>query len=183
MRIGRWLALALVFQSGDVAACEAAFPDVLLAGGHRLVANGQGWRVVSPWGIRAYAAALYQPVRTTLSAEALRLGRPWAVEMIYCRRAAVADIREVWLKSLRDNCDAGCALDADAANAFLATLADARPQARWRFAFDGVRVEVRHGESVRGTIAGPTFAQALLATWIGTAPPTADLKRALLGRP
>lgn len=163
-------------------ACEASFPGVVEAAGAPLVINGQGWRIVSPWGIRAYAAALYQPSPTTDATEALRLGRPWAVEMIYCREAPVAAIREAWLKSLRANCVADCVLDADATQAFLATLRDAKPKARWRFLFDGRRVAVLDDGQSRGAVVGPAFARALLATWIGGAPPTTDLRKALLGK-
>ena len=178
-----WAAIAalLTCAAAPAAACEASFPSVLESAGAPLVVNGQGWRIVSPWGIRAYAAALYQPSITTDPSEALRPGRPWAVEMIYCREAPVAAIREAWLKSLRANCVADCVLDGGATDAFLATLSDAKPQARWRFLFDGRRTAVFDGGTHRGTVAGPAFARTLLATWIGAAPPTVDLRKALLG--
>ncbi len=184
IRARLWAALVALLSCGvaPAAACEASFPGVVEAAGAPLVINGQGWRIVSPWGVRAYAAALYQPSITTNASEALRLGRPWAVEMIYCREAPVAAIREAWLKSLRANCVADCGLDGAATDAFLATLRDARPQARWRFIFDGRRVAVLDGGVGRGTVVGPPFARALLATWIGAAPPTVALRDALLGR-
>lgn len=172
----------LTCAAAPAAACEASFPNVVESTSAPLVINGQGWRIVSPWGIRAYAAALYQPSITTDPSEALRLGRPWAVEMLYCREAPVAAIREAWLKSLRANCVADCVLDSGATDAFLATLSDARPQARWRFLFDGWQVAVFDGGVSRGAVVGPAFARALLATWIGEAPPTVDLRKALLGR-
>lgn len=184
VRAGRAAALValLTCAVAPAAACEASFPGVVEAADAPLAINGQGWRIVSPWGIRAYAAALYQPSPTTDATEALRLGRPWAIEMIYCREAPVVAIREAWLKSLRANCVANCVLDGDATEAFLATLRDAKPKARWRFLFDGRRVAVFDDGRSRGAVVGPTFARTLLATWIGEAPPTIDLRTGLLGR-
>lgn len=165
------------------AACEASFPSSVEVGAQTLALNGQGRRIVSPWGVHAYAAALYQPSPTADAAEALQLGRPWAMEMVFCRRASVADIREVWLKSLQQNCTSGCFIDGAATRAFLSTLDDARLGARWRFAFDGRILEVQAGDVGRGVVDAPAFARVLLATWIGAVPPTADLRNALLGRP
>lgn len=184
IRVRLWAVLVALLSGGvaPAAACEASFPGAVEAAGTSLAINGQGWRIVSPWGIRAYAAALYQPSITTDPSEALRLGRPWAVEMVYCREAPAAAIREAWSKSLRANCVADCLLDGGAADAFLATLRDARPQARWRFLFDGRQVAVLDGGVSRGVVVGPPFARALLATWIGQAPPTTELRNALLGR-
>jgi len=164
-------------------ACVLSFPPQAVAGGRSLVLNGQGWRIVSPWGIKAYSAALYQPAPTRDREMALQLGRPWAVEMVYCRGAPVTDIRDVWLTSLRRNCGQGCGLTDESTRRFLAVLADARPAARWRFVFDGAGLEVFEGERPRGSIADPAFARVLLATWIGVAPPTAELRDALLGKP
>ncbi|MCW5742754.1 MAG: chalcone isomerase family protein [Alphaproteobacteria bacterium] len=171
----------LLCSAPPAAACEMSFPRMIEVGGTALFLNGQGWRVVSPWGIRAYAAALYQPTLTTAASEALRLGRSWAVEMVYCREASAAAIREACLTSLRANCRIGCVLDGDATDAFLATLADARPKTRWRFVFDGGNLKVHEDQVLRGGIAGPAFARVLLETWIGRVPPTTDLREALLG--
>lgn len=184
IRARLWAALAalLMCTAAPAVACEASFPRTVEAAGAPLAINGQGWRIVSPWGVRAYAAALYQPSITTDPSEALRPGRPWAVEMVYCREAPVAAIREAWSKSLRANCVADCVLDGGATDAFLAMLRDAKPQARWRFLFDGRQVVVFDGEASQGTVVGPAFARALLATWIGGVPPTVDLRNALLGR-
>jgi hypothetical protein len=181
-RLWATFATLMACAAAPAAACDASFPNAVEAAGARLVINGQGWRIVSPWGVRAYAAALYQPSITTDRSEALRLGRPWAVEMVYCREAPVAAIRETWLKSLRANCGADCALDGGAVDAFLAALRDARPMARWRFLFDGRHVAVLDGGASRGAVVGAAFARTLLATWIGEAPPTTELRDALLGR-
>jgi len=181
-RLSVALAVLSLCPAAPAAACELSFPPAIEARGGSLALNGQGWRIVSPWGIRAYAAALYQPSITAEPSEALRLGRPWAIEMVYCRDAPVAAIRDAWLKSLRANCVADCVLDGTATETFLATLRDARPWARWRFTFDGQRTDIREDQIERGAVAGTAFARALLGTWIGEAPPTVELRRALLGR-
>lgn len=164
-------------------ACVLSFPPQAVAGGQSLVLNGQGWRIVSPWGIKAYAAALYQSAPTRDRGVALQPGRPWVVEMVYCRNASVADIREVWLMSLRRSCWTGCGLAEEPTRQFLAALDDARPAARWRFAFDGERLEIADGNGLRGSIVDPAFARVLLATWIGAVPSTVELRDALLGKP
>lgn len=168
--------------AGAAAACEASFPAAVEVAGRPLALNGQGWRIVSPLGIRAYAAALYQPTRTTDATVVLGLGRVWALEMVYCRSASAADIHDAWRKALRRNCREGCVVNEATERDFFALVADARPQARWRLAFDGARIAVYEGATVRGSVADATFAQTLLATWIGVAPATSDLKKALLGQ-
>jgi hypothetical protein len=171
----------LLVATGCAEACDASFARDATIGNQRLVLNGQGWRVVSPWGIKAYAAALYQPVPTRDRDVALQAGRPWMVEMVYCRSAPSGAIGEVWAAALRQNCWRDCGLTEQAIRQFLTTLDDARPASRWSFGFDGIRLEVREGGIVRGAIADPVFARVLLATWIGPVPPTAELAAALLG--
>ncbi len=158
--------LLLVAAGGD-------FPAQVRAGDRLLVLNGVGVRTYSLLGIEVYRAALY--VELPSADAAAILGSPGIKEIRvrYLRDGDRSLAIRGWERSFDDAC--GCAMPA----AFRARIADIRAGDEERYVFLPDRAEIAMNGGPPTMIPG--ISRLLLSTFIGDRPPTAALKRALLG--
>ncbi len=158
-----------------------SLPETATLGGTELRLNGIALRTYSWLRIRIYIAGLYLE-RPSHDAEAiLRSPEKKLLVVRFIHDVGVEDARKAWREGFDDNCRAPCHLaPADVAR-FLAAVPAMRSGDSSTLAFTPAGVAITlNGRSV-GTIADPMFATAVLATFIGPNPPTAQLKRGLLG--
>jgi len=157
--------------------------DSLRVGGSELLLNGAGLR--SKLFIKVYVGALYVGQKSTNPAAIIDSTQPRRIVMRLLRDLDAETLASAMDEGLRNNHSP-------------AELADMKPQADQLagimkgigkaregdtiaidFSADGVTVGL-NGE-VRGKVAGPGFAKALLKVWLGDKPADASLKKALLG--
>jgi long-chain acyl-CoA synthetase len=168
-------------QAAEVAGVRVE--EKLQVGGSELLLNGAGLR--SKLFIKLYVGALYASQKSTQPAALLDAATP--------RRMNLRLLRDIDADTLYGALDDGLKNNSTAAE-----LAEVKPAAE-RFAglmkaigklkegdnvaidfsADGVAVGL-NGE-LRGKVAGPAFARALLKVWLGDKPADASLKKALLG--
>ena len=157
-------------------------PDAITVHGQQLVLNGMGLREATIFDIDVYVAGLYV-VHPTSNAQQL-------IAADEVKRLVLRFVRDVGRDDITDAWHEGFAGNATVPLAKLKPLM-ARLDA-WTPSFDdgdtltftyvpgeGVTVEVNG--KVKGTIADPDFVRSLFSIWLGPNPPTADVKRGLLG--
>ncbi len=166
-------------------ASQPLFTSVSRVADVSLTLNGRGVREVSAFNVDVYKAALYLKTMSSDEREILLSDSPKKLSMVYLRGIDGEDIREAWDQSLSDNCVPPlqrCEQLDGMRKTFLALLDDVRAGERWDFEFSSDGVRILKGGSEIARLADVDFSRLLLATWIGTKPPTEDLKRSLLGR-
>jgi hypothetical protein len=160
---------------------ETELPDSWLLNGETLVLNGAGLREYSFLRIPVYAAALYLPMRQKNEAAILKATTPHVIQMKMLRDVTREDSVKAWNVYLLANCKSPCAIADETRQKFFKLIPDTRTGDSQTFLFRDGSLEIfRNGISL-GTIVDGAFATLVLATWIGEAPSTADLKKSLLG--
>jgi hypothetical protein len=178
------LVAALLFPGASSAATFAGvtLPDTADVAGKRLVLNGIGSRVYSIFRVDVYVAGLYLDAPSQDAAAILASPQPKLVAMVFLHAIGRDDLIAAWREAFRDNCKAPCVLPSASIARFEAMLDGVEKNDSMSFVFSNVGVETVVRQQSKGRIDDPAFARLLLATWIGPAPPTEELKKALLGR-
>jgi Chalcone isomerase-like len=178
------LCLCMVF-GGAAAARECdgvSFPEHIQANGQSLTLNGLGLRKATIFGIKVYVAALYVAHPTSDAAAILDSKDPAQIELQFVFHVRANQLRDAWQEGFEKSSPARL------------------PQLRSRIAqLDGWMTSVGSGQrmtflripgagiqysldgAVRGTISGDDFATAFLAIWLGSSPPSPELRAGLLG--
>jgi hypothetical protein len=176
-------ALALV-ASGAAAAELAGFrvPDQVRVGDRELALNGIGVRTATAFKVKIYVAALYLEKPARDAAQVLDSSGLKQIKMKYLYAISAPDMKRGWEHSFTEACpEKRCeAFQAQIAE-FQAAVAAVADGDLYDYSFFDDRVEIARPGSPPATIRGREFARLLLATWIGKAPPTEELKRSLLG--
>ncbi len=182
----RRLAVAAVLSLAALAAPAAeldgvTLPDRHILGGVELRLNGLGQRNFSWLGIHIYVAGLYLEHPTHDAAAILRSPERKLIEVRFVHDVDVGRAREAWRDGFERNCRPPCHLaPADVAR-FLDAVPAMRAGDRSTLAFTPGGLDIELNGRKLGTIADPMFAWAVLATFIGSDPPTDRLKSGLLG--
>ena len=156
-----------------LAAAAPEFPASVEMAGRTLVLNGTGTRVYSPLGIGIYRAALYLTALNHDAGAILASSEPKRLYLHYLHHIDASRAVEAWEASFADNCH--CPIPP----AFRARIGsiDAGTGERYDFLPEALSVAVNDGKPV----VIPGASAAVLATFLGPAPPTEALKKALLG--
>ena len=158
-----------------------SMPDAVQVAGGQMHLNGIGLRTYSVLGIRIYVAGLYLERRTDNSDAILQSPQRKLLSIRFLRDVDAAKGQQAWRDGLRDNCTAPCSLDPSGVERFLAAIPAVHKGDESTLLFTPRGVNITLNGRPMGDISDPHFAQVMLATFIGPAPPTPRLKRELLG--
>lgn len=160
-----------------------AFPPTWQVGNETLQLNGSGRRLFSFLKLGIYDASLYLPSKETDAAKVLSSQGPKVMAVRMLRSGGSKPIREGWEESFKANCVGACIYPAAEVQRFLGAVPAAEEGAEKIFVFqrNGV-VDITHQGKPWMSFSSPEFSRLLLATWLGPAPPTPELKAALLGQ-
>ncbi|HKK04974.1 MAG TPA: chalcone isomerase family protein [Gammaproteobacteria bacterium] len=184
---GAWLLFVLalaanVAQAREIAGVKLA-EKINDASGQTLVLNGAGIRY--KFIFKIYVAALYLPKAVHSTQAVLDEPGPKRMLMHFLYHKVTAEqMRDGWTDGFSDNLDEktykALAPRIKQFNSFFGDLKsgdrvwlDYRPGV-------GTRVEINGKE--KGVIPGRDFMRSLLLVWLGTEPPSQDLKHQLLGQ-
>ena len=90
------------------------------------------------------------------------------------------DARKAWRVGFEQNCQPPCYLDPHDLKRFLAVVTPGRKGDQAKLLITSMGVVVTSNGQLMGNIIGLHFAEIILTTFIGRAPPTPRLKRELL---
>lgn len=146
-----------------------------------LLLNGAGVR--KKFFIDVYVAALYLTDKTNDAARAIATPGPKRVWLRFVHNVDRKKIADAWRDGFNDNLTVA---ERQALRAQIAQFIDWFPDLHVGDVVvldyvpeSGTRVTI--GTQTKGTIPGAAFYAALLQIWLGNDPPTANLKKALLG--
>ncbi len=178
----KWLLLWLLpFSALAVDTGGVVFPERWTLGKTELALNGAGLREYGLMGIDIYAAALYLVQPESDMDKVLASPTPKVLHMHFFRDIGRDDTLKAWAYSFEQNCHSPCVLPQKQLAAFQAFIPDSRRTDTQTYEFYPDRVNVLSNGKLIGSVTGARFARLLLSTWIGDAPPTPELKAALLG--
>lgn len=158
-----------------------ALPDVATAAGRRLVLNGIGLRTYSVVRVHIYVAGLYLEQRSGDPDAILRSPGVKLIEVRFLRDVGADDARRSWREGLHANCVDPCRLSPQQVEQFLAAVPAVHRGDSGTLLFTPRGLDVAFNGRAYGTVPDPSFAHVVLATFLGSAPASPDLKRALLG--
>ena len=183
MRKAAALALMLLVSAPLQAAVldGVQMPPTRQVAGATLRLNGMGVRLYSMLRIHVYVAGLYLAQPSGNAADILRSPEPKLIEIGYLRDVDQSDVHRAWEHYFEANCATPCQLPRAEIARFLALTPAIRAGDNGMYLFTPSGVQVIQNGRVLGTVPGADFARLLLSTFIGNAPTSPELKRALLG--
>jgi hypothetical protein len=156
-------------------------PDTVAVAGTKLKLNGIGLRTYSVFRIHIYVAGLYlegpsQDAEAILNSDGTKL-----LQIHFVHDVGVRSAQAAWEEGFERNCVAPCHLPPQEVARFLSAIPEFHRGDDSTLLFSGHSVAITVNGRAMGTVTDATFARAILATFIGVAPPTEPLKRGLLG--
>jgi hypothetical protein len=155
-------------------------PPTLRADGKTLYLNGIGLRTYSVLGIHIYVAGLYLQHPSTDPQQILESPETKLLAIVFERNVNSAAGRKAWRDGFDDNCRLPCHLDPNDVEQFLAAIPDMHSGDTFLLLFTQSKATVTLNGRPIGVINKPTFAEAMLATFLGPRPASERLKQALL---
>ncbi len=179
------LALAMVPAVEAVEVAGVSLPETLKAGETELVLNGAGVRTKTIFKIKAYAAGLYLPRKSTDAVEIVNADGPIAVRMIVLRKKISSEQTvQDWVNGFEMVTNNDLELIKDDMDKFLAFFdEDSKRGDTYDLIYlPGVGVQVYFQGKLQGAVGGLFFKKAVFGTWLGSNPIDGDLKKELLGQ-
>jgi hypothetical protein len=155
-------------------------PETLEVNGRRLILNGYGLRTYSILGIHIYVAGLYLEHPNTDPEQIIRSPETKLLLIRFEHSVGADAARKAWRDGLADNCQAPCHVDPNDVTRFLANIPAMHEGDNYSLLFTREGVSVTVDGRLVGNISKRSFAEAMLATFLGPRPASERLKQELL---
>jgi Chalcone isomerase-like len=166
-------------QSATVAGVN--LPDTTTVGDKSLVLNGLGLR--TEFMVKVYVGGLYLEHKSTDAGGIIKADAPKRIVMQFLHDASKKQMTDAFDQSFKDNApDAETTIKTDT-DRFLAVVEPVKVGEQMVFTYlpgTGTTIAINGNDKL--TIAGPAFSQAIFSVWLGPKPPTANLKKGMLGQ-
>jgi Chalcone isomerase-like len=180
------LALAMFVSLSAIAVSAASLagvtlPDSQQVAGKNLVLNGLGLR--TKVFVKVYVAGLYLEQKSSDPNAIMKSDTPKRIVMRFLYHPSKSQMADAFNEGFADNApDAVKSMksDIDKLNGALDDLKSGDEMVLTYVPGTGTTMAINGKDKV--TIAGESFEQALLSIWLGPKPPTADLKKGMLGQ-
>ncbi len=154
-------------------------PDTLSAGDKMLKLNGLGLRKKAMF--KVYVGALYLVLPSKDAGAILAADQAKAIRLHFLRSLTKKQLVEAFQEGFEANAPDKAAQKA-AFDKMLALVPDAKVGETLTFTYlPGKGTTLQVGNKDLGVFAGKGFADAVFSIWLGPKPPTADLKKGMLG--
>ena len=173
------LASTLTLDAASLAGVN--LPDTATVGGKSLVLNGLGVR--SEFMVKVYVGALYLEQKSTDADAIIKTDAPKRIVMHFLHDASKKQMSDAFSESFQDNSPKAEATTKAEIDKFLGALEPLKVGDEMVFTYlpaTGTIVAINGADKV--TIPGQAFSQVLLSVWFGPKPPTASLKKGMLGQ-
>jgi hypothetical protein len=162
----------------------ATVPDAVSVDGKLLVLNGMGLREATLFKVDVYVAALYVEHRTADAVAIVNAEELKQLRIRFLRDVSREDMLENMERALRASAGAKFATLEARFNQLKSWMQPLRSGDEFVVTYrPGIGIDVMQGSRTLGPIAGKDYADAVFRIWLGDHPPTAELKRGLLGGP
>jgi hypothetical protein len=175
------LLLTLTHALDAASVAGVNLPDTAAVGGKSLVLNGLGVR--TEFMVKVYVGGLYLEQKSTDPDAIIKTDAPKRIVMHFLHDASKKQMTDAFSESFQDNSpQAGTTTKAEI-DKFLGALEPLKVGDEMVFTYlpaAGTTVAINGTDKV--TIPGQAFSQVLLSVWLGPKPPTASLKKGMLGQ-
>ncbi len=161
---------------------KESVPDQWTVDGNTLTLNGAGPREYGMLRIKVYIAGLYVAKRDATTEGVLAAPTAKVMYTKFLRDVSLKDTLSAWDYYFQQNCTGSCKLPKQEIEAFKALIPETKAGDTQTYLFRPDGVELLSNDKSLGVIKSAGFARLLLSTWIGDAPTTPALKKALLGQ-
>ncbi len=160
-----------------------SLPDTFPLAGQTLVLNGLGIRALTIFKVKVYLAGLYVAQRNRDARAILASPGPKVIVMQFLHKASKEDVEKQYREGEAKNCGHGeCApSDKDDFERLIALTPAAVVGDTLTYICTQRGLRVLFNNKQVGDIANPDLATRILAGFIGSNPPSEDLKAQLLG--
>jgi len=184
MRSSLAVAVFVVASMFDLHAASLAgvtLPDTAQVGGTKLVLNGLGLR--KKFVVKVYVAGLYLEQKSSDADAIIKAEAPKRIVMQFVRGVSKSQLVDAFEESFNNNTpDARKTMKADI-DRFLDALEPVKEGDQMVFTYvPGAGTTFAINGKDKLTITAPAFAPVLFSVWLGPKPPTADLKKGILGQ-
>jgi hypothetical protein len=181
------LCLALLyvtlFPVGTLSATdENVFPEQIVEKSKTLLLNGVATRLITIFRVKVYLAALYLEKRMSDEAQILKGNFLKKIDLVFLRDVEAKDIVDSWKRGFRTNCKVDCDSMHGRLEELNAKMIDVSRGQKVSLLFRQDGLEVRTPGKDPVLFPGREFADVILSTFIGEAPPTPEVKLGLLGK-
>jgi len=156
-------------------------PDTVQVGGRTLVLNGLGLR--KKFVVKVYVAGLYLEQKSSDPSSIIKADATKRVVMQFVHGVSKSQMADAFDESFNNNTpDAKKTMKADI-DRLLDALEPVKEGDQMVFTYvpgTGTTLTINGKEKL--TIATPAFGPVLFSVWLGPKPPTADLKKGMLGQ-
>ncbi len=156
---------------------EMVFSDHQTLNGENLKLNGLGLRKATVFKVKVYAAGLYLLEPQHETHKVIQLKNPKILVMKFMREVSQEKINDAWDKAFEEK----AAQFAEEIKQLKKLMPNAKEGDTLEYIFWDDKTEFKINQTLKGTMAGGAWGKALLNTWIGSHPPTEELKDGLLG--
>ena len=156
---------------------DVTLPDSVKVGAETLVLNGLGLR--SKMGFKVYVGGLYLAQKSSDGPAILKADAAKRIVLHFVREVGGEKLKDTFLDGFDANTKATLKAQIDHFTSALETLKVGEEMAITYGPGTGTVINVKGKDKV--TIPGLPFAQAVFGIWLGAKPPSADLKKGLLG--
>jgi hypothetical protein len=155
-------------------------PDTATVGDKSLVLNGMGVR--SEFMVKVYVAGLYLEHKSPDPGAIIKVDAPKRIVMQFLHDATKKQLTDGFDQSFKDNTpDAETTMKANT-DQFLGALEPLKVGDQMVLTYDpatGSTLVINGKQKL--TVPGPAFSQVLFSVWLGSKPPTENLKKGMLG--
>jgi hypothetical protein len=173
--------VASLFELHAASLAGVTLPDTVQVGGTNLVLNGLGLRTKAIFKI--YVAGLYLEQKSSDAGAIIKADAPKRIVMQFVHGASKSQMTDAFNESFNDNTpDAVKTMKPDI-DRFLGAIEAVKVGDQMVFTYvPGTGTTFAINGKDKLTIAGPAFGQVVLSVWLGPKPPTADVKKGMLGQ-
>ena len=156
-------------------------PETTKVGDTQLVLNGMGLRK-KLW-VKVYVGAIYLKAKSSDPAKIIAADEPKQMVMHFLYEVDAAKLVDAWKEGFANNSAAKLPELQQRLDQFCGLWRTMKVGEEATMTYSpGVGVKLAIGGSEVGLLQGKDFADALFAVWLGDAPPSADLKKGVLGQ-
>jgi Chalcone isomerase-like len=156
-------------------------PDTTTVGDKSLILNGLGLR--TEFMVKVYVGGLYLEHKSTDAGGIIKADAPKRIVMQFLHDASKKQMTDAFDQSFKDNAPGAETTIKTDTDKFLAAVEPVKVGEQMVFTYlpgTGTTIAINGNDKL--TIVGPAFSQAIFSVWLGPKPPTANLKKGMLGQ-
>ena len=176
-----FLVSATTFNLNAATLAGVTLPDTQQVAGKTLVLNGMGIR--TKYMVKVYVGGLYLEQKSSDANAIMKSDSPKQIVMKFLHGASKSQMADAFNEGFRDNSPEAMKTMKSQIDQLIGGLDAVKTGDTMVFTYvPGTGCSLAINGQNKVTIADPAFAPVLMSVWLGPKPPTADLKKGMLGQ-